>query len=188
EQVLRGADVDGEGRRVGAIEADAVAVGRDGEVLGPVAAVDLDGVDAVAAFVEVAAIAGIPDHAVVAGPAEHLVVSCAANQLIVTPFSLQSIVAGWAGGHVVAEPADQGVVAVTAEQVGRRQRPVGLIQQDLVVATLTEDLDQRGIGHRGCAPLDRYNATVDEDLPRNIPADDDGVVLVIADDGQYAQV
>ena len=47
DQVLRGADVDRERRRVDAVEPDARAVGRGGELLGAVAAVDLDRVGAV---------------------------------------------------------------------------------------------------------------------------------------------
>ena len=50
DEVLGGADVEGERGRGDAVEADARAVGGDGEGLGAVAAVDLDGVDAVAAL------------------------------------------------------------------------------------------------------------------------------------------
>ena len=74
-QVLGGADVDRERRGVDAVEAHARAVGRDGEVLGAVAAVDLGRVGAGAALHEVGVVAGVPDHAVVAGFAEHLVVA-----------------------------------------------------------------------------------------------------------------
>ena len=70
DEVLGGADVDRERRRVEAVEADAGAVGRGRELLGAVAAVDLDRVGAVAALVEVGVVAGVPDHAVVAALAE----------------------------------------------------------------------------------------------------------------------
>ena len=46
DQVLAGADIQAEGSRVEAIEAHAGAIGGDGEGLGAVAAVDLDGVGA----------------------------------------------------------------------------------------------------------------------------------------------
>src|SRR5262249_53457137 len=53
DQVFGGANVDGEGARRAAVEADAGAVGGDGEDLAAVAAVDLDGVVAGAALVQV---------------------------------------------------------------------------------------------------------------------------------------
>ena len=83
DELLGGADVDRERRGIEAIEAHARAVGGDGEDLGAVAAVDLGGVGAGAAFHQVAVVARIPDHAVVAGLAEHLVVAVAAGQDVV---------------------------------------------------------------------------------------------------------
>src|SRR5262249_25078092 len=65
-EILGSADVDGERRRGDAVETHAGAVRRDGEDLGPVAAVDLGGVNAVATFEQVGVVARIPDHAVVA--------------------------------------------------------------------------------------------------------------------------
>src|SRR5215471_10281118 len=44
------------------------------------------------------------------------------------------------------------VVAGAAEEVVLRQRPVGLVQGDRVVAGLTEDLDQRHVGDGGVPP------------------------------------
>ena len=107
--------------------------------LGAVAAVDLDGVGAVAAFVQVGAFAGVPDHAVVAGLAEDLVVAGAAGQRVVAvaaeeqvvaALAEQGVVAGLAEELVVAGAAGEHVVAVAAEQVGRRQGAVGLVQRD----------------------------------------------------------
>ena len=86
----RGADVQEERGRVDAVEADAGAVGGDGERLGDVAADDLDGVVAGAALVEGAAVAGVPDHAVVARLAEDLVVARAAGQDVVAGAAEQS--------------------------------------------------------------------------------------------------
>ena len=119
--------------RVDAVEADAGAVGGDGEGLGAVAAVDLDGVDAVAALVEVGVVAGVPDHAVVARLAEDLVVAVAAGQDVVAgaaeeqvgaALAEQGVVARLAEEHVGARAAGQGVVAGAAEEVrlaaGRR--------------------------------------------------------------------
>ena len=128
-EVLGGADVEGERRGADAVEAHARAVGGDREGLGAVAAVDLGGVDAVAALVEVGAVAGIPDHAVVAGLAEHLVVAGAAGQRVVAGAAEQEVVAALAEQRVVAAPAEElivaraageGVVAGAAEQMAPR--------------------------------------------------------------------
>src|SRR5262249_31846932 len=75
DQALGGTDVQGERGRVRAVEAHPGPVGRHGEGLVAVAAVDLDGVDAVAALVEVGVVAGVPDHPVVAGLAEGQIVA-----------------------------------------------------------------------------------------------------------------
>ena len=83
DEVLGGADVDRERCRVEAVEPDTRAVGRGGELLGAAAAVDLDGVGAGAAFVEVGVVARVPDHPVVAALAEGLVVGVAAGERVV---------------------------------------------------------------------------------------------------------
>src|SRR5262249_60325189 len=58
DQILTRADVDEERGRADAVEADAGAIGRDGEDLAGVSAVDLAGVAAVTTLVEVAAVPG----------------------------------------------------------------------------------------------------------------------------------
>ncbi len=195
-QVLTGPDVDGEGGRADAVKADARAVGRDGEGFGRVAAVDLDGVAAVAALVEVGPVAGVPDHPVVPRLAEHLVGAGAARQgviavapeeLVVAPLAQQRIVAGLPEELVVARPARERVVAVAAEQDRGRQCPVGLVERNLVVAGLAEHLDERGVGDRRRTALNHDGAAVDEDLPRDVPANDDRIVLGVADDRQDAR-
>ena len=129
DEVLGGADVEGERRRVEAVEAHARAVGGDGEDLGAVAAIDLGGVGAGAAFVQVGVVARVPDHAVVAGLAEDLVVAVAAGQGVVVGAAEQEVVAALAEQRVVAglaeqligaRAAGQRVVAGAAEQVGAR--------------------------------------------------------------------
>ena len=121
-----------------AVEAHARAVGGDGEDLGAVAAVDLDGVDVGAALVQVGVVARVPDHAVVAGLAEHLVVGVAAGQRVVALAAEQEVEAALAEQRVVAalaeqlvgaRAADQRVVAGAAEQIGGRQRAVGLVER-----------------------------------------------------------
>src|SRR5262245_6122652 len=111
DQVLGGADVQEERGRVDAVEANAGAVGGDGEGLGDVAAVDLDGVVAGAALVEGAAVAGVPDHAVVARLAEDLVVAPAAGQDVVAGAAEQQVVAALAEQDVVARLTEELVVA-----------------------------------------------------------------------------
>ena len=95
-EVLGGADVERERRRAETIEAHAGAVGRDRKDFGAVAAIDLGGVDAVAALHQVGALARVPDHEVVAGLAEHLVVAGAAGQRVVAVAAEQKIVAALA--------------------------------------------------------------------------------------------
>ena len=148
DEVLGRADVDRERRRVEAIEADAGAVGRGGELLGAVAAVDLDRVGAPTALVEVGVVAGVPDHPVVAALPEHLVVGVAAGEGVVLVAAEQEVeatlaeervVAGLAEELVAAGAAGEHVVADAAEQVGGRQRAVDLAERDHVLPALTED-------------------------------------------------
>ena len=139
DELLGRADVDRERRRGDAVEADARAVGRGGELLGAVAAVDLDRVGAVAALVEVGVVAGVPDHPVVAALAEGLVVGVAAGEGVVlaaaeqeveAALAEQRVVAGLAEELVGAGAAGEDVVAGAAEQVRRGQRAVGLAERD----------------------------------------------------------
>src|SRR5215218_7622308 len=135
DEVLGGADVEGERRRVDAVEAHASAVRREREALAAVAALDLGGIDVGAALEQIGVVAGVPDHAVVPGLAEDL---------------------------VVARAAGQDVVAVAAEQVGGWQRAIGLVERQRVVAALAEDLDQAGVGDGRGAARDRDGAAVDQ--------------------------
>src|SRR5256885_12593684 len=57
-----------------------------------------------------------------------------------------------------------------------RQRAVGLVQRDGVVAGLAEGLDERRVGYGRRAALDGDGPAVDQDLPGGVPADDDVVV------------
>ena len=197
DQLLGGADIDAEGRRVEAVEAHAGAVGRDAEDLGAVAAVDLGGVDAVAAFEQVGVVAGVPDHAVVAGLAEHLVVAVAAGQgvvavaaeeKIIAAAPEQDVVAGLAEQQIVARAAARRIVAGTAEQIGGRQRPVRLIEAEIVVAAQSERLDLGGVRDRRRPARDRHGAAVDQDVPGGIAADGDDVVEAVAEYAQHAGV
>ena len=104
-EILARADIDGEGRRVQAVEAHALAIGGDREHLRAAAAIDLDGVGAGAAFEQVGVVAGVPDHAVVAAFTEQLVVGVAAGQ------------------RIVAAAAEQKIEAAT-RRAGRRCHPV----------------------------------------------------------------
>ena len=130
DEVLGGADVDREGRRIDPVEPDARAVGGDGEDFGAVAAVDLGRIDAVAALEQVGIVAGVPDHAVVAGLAEHLVVAIAAGQHVVAVAAEQQIAAATADDGVVAALAAEGEHA----DAGRNRRCI-----ERVVAEPGED-------------------------------------------------
>ena len=193
DEILGGADVEGERRGTHAVEPDASPVGSGGEVLGAVAAVDLNGVDAVAAFVEVGPFAGVPDHEVVAGLAEDLIVADAAGERVVAVAAEEEIVAPLAEQHVVASlaeelvsrrTADEGVVAVAAEEERARQGAVGLVKLNHVVAGLAEDGDGGRVRDGGSAADDADGAAVDEDVAGGVAADGDVVVGIVAEDGQ----
>ncbi len=195
DELLGGADVDRERRRVEPVEPDTRAVGRRGEHLGPAAAVDVDGVAAGTALVEVGVVTGVPDHPVVATLAEDLVVGVASGQgVVLAPteqevepaLSEHGVVAGLAEELVAARPTREGVVACAAEQVGPRQCTVGLTDRDRVVAALGEDLNQRGVRDGRCAAGDVHRPAVDEDLARRIAADRDLVVERITENAQRA--
>src|SRR5262245_31426994 len=134
DEVLRCADVEAEWSGADAIEAHTRAVGRDCECFGPVAAVDLRRIGAVAAFEKVAAITWVPDHAIVAALAKYLVVARAAGQHVVARAAEQQVVSAFAEEGIVACAAEQlvcaraaseHVVARAAEQLGCGQGAVG---------------------------------------------------------------
>ena len=160
DEIFGRADIDAERRGVDAVEAHARAVGGHGEDLVAVAAIDLGGIGAGSAFEQIGVVARVPDHAVVASLAEDLIVVVAAGQRVVARAAEQEIeaalaeegiVAALAEEHVAARAAGQRVVAGAPKQVGARQRAVGFVERDGVVAALAEDLDQAGIGDGGGA-------------------------------------
>src|SRR5262249_56401157 len=83
DKLLGRPDIDAEGRRRDPVEPHARAVGGRGEDLRAVAAVDLDGVGAVAALSQIGVVARGPDHADVPGFAVHLLVPATAAQHVV---------------------------------------------------------------------------------------------------------
>src|SRR5262245_49215762 len=74
------------------------------------------------------------------------VVSRSAVEGVGTTAAEEEVVAGFAGELVVGAAACELVVAIAAEEIGLRQRAVGFVQRDNVIAVLTEDLDQLRIG------------------------------------------
>jgi hypothetical protein len=177
------------------IEPHAAAVGRDCEVLGRVATIDLGGIDAVAALEEVATVTRIPDHEIIAGPAEHLVITAAANQRVVAvapeqqivpAFANERVVTGPAEQLIVARPADQRVVAVAAEQLGAGQRAVGFVERNRVVARAAEHLDQRGVGDGRRTAIDGYRTAVDQDASCRVATGDDRIVETVSENRQLA--
>ena len=185
-----------ERRRVDAVEAHARAVGGDGEDLGAVAAVDLDGVGAGAAFVQVGVVAGVPDHAVVAGFAEDLVVGVAAGQRVVArrrrrgsrsrPCRAACRCRPGRRAWSAPEPPVRMSLPAPPKRLARGRAPLASFKRDGVVAALAEDLDQGGVGDGRRAAQDRDGAAVDEDLPGGVAADGDVVVEVVAERRQQA--
>ncbi len=159
------------------------------------ASVDLDRVGRVAALVQVGVVAGVPDHPVVAALAEDLIVGVAAGEDVVLLAAGEDVEAAAAEERVVASlpeelvgaraTRERVVVGATGE-IGPRQRAVGLVQADRVVAGLAEDLDQRGVGDRRRAAGHGDGAAVHEDLAGSVAADRDRVAGAVAEDGQDA--
>ena len=195
DEVLGRADVDRERRRVDAVEAHARAVGGGGELLGAVAAVDLDGVGALAALVEVGVVAGVPDHAVVAALAERLVVGVAAGERVVlaaaeqqveAALAEQRVVAGLAEQLVVARAAGEHVVAGAAEQVGRRQRAVDLAERDVSLPPRPKTWISDVLATVGVPPMTATAPPLTRMLAGGVAADGDVVVEAVAGHGQHA--
>ena len=89
---------------------------------------------------------------------EHIRVG-AAEQQIGAPLAQQRVVAKLTEEKVICRASGQGVVSGTAEEGCGRQRTVGLVQSDLVVAILPKDLDEPGICDSRCsAPKNRKDA------------------------------
>ena len=88
------------------------------------------------------------------------------NSEVEAALAEQRVVAGLAEELVAAGAAGQRVVAGAAEQVGARQRAVGLVEREGVVAAQAEHLDQRGVGDRRRAAQDGDGAAVDQDVGR----------------------
>ena len=195
DQTLSRADVEAEGGRVDAVETDAGAVGSRREFFGAIAAVDHDGVNAVAPLVQIRALAGVPDHEVVSCLAKNLIRSRAAGQHIVAIATEQQVVAAFAEQRVisrlakelvVAAAAGERVVAITAKDVRLWQCAVGFVQSQVVVAAQPEDLDELGVRDRGLPSQDWYSAAVDKERPGCITRDHEVVGLRVADDRQNA--
>ena len=148
DEVLGRAHVDREGRRVEPVEAHARAVRGDGEDLVAAAAVDLGGVGAGAALVQVGVVARVPDHAVVAALAEHLVVGVAAGQRVVarrrrTGSRSRPCRAGCRcrpGRTACRRPTPPVSVSLPAppKRLARGSAPFALVERDRVVAGLAE--------------------------------------------------
>src|SRR5262245_22580813 len=194
DEVFGRADIDAEGAGRDSVEPHARTVGGEGEGLVAVAAIDLGGIDAIAALEQIGVIARIPDHAVVASLAEDLIVAIAAGQHViagpteeevVSTLAEESVVATLAEEHISARAAGQRVVAGTPKQVGSRQRAVRLIKRDHVVTPLTKHLYQAGIGDRWSAALHRNGTTVDENVARRIAAECDRIVQIVAEHREH---
>ena len=185
------------GAGVDAVEADAGAVGGDGEGLGDVAAVDLDGVVAGAALVEVAAVAGVPDHPVVARLAEDLVVARAAGQHVVAGAAEQQVVPplpsrvslpAWPKSWSAPEPPVSVSLPAPPKRFAFGRAPLASSRVMVSLPPWPKTWIRRGVGDGGRAAEDRHGAAVDQDRPGRVAADGDGVVVAVAQDGQCAEL
>ena len=147
-QVLGSADVEGVRCRTDAIEAHPRAIGRDGERLGAVAAVDFGSVIVRAALEQIGAVARIPDHPVIAGVAEDLVISGRAEQDIVVVAAVNHIASAAANEDVVAIAAIDGELDLPGNEAGGIDESIGTSQpvdgQRIVGGLLAGDQHLRG--------------------------------------------
>ena len=197
DQGLARPDVDAERRGRDPIEADAGAVGRLRELLGAVAAVHLDGVDAVAALVQVGVVARVPDHPVVAGVAEGLVVGDRHRSGCRCPLRRTAGRCRPCRGACRCRPGPTSTSApeppvrtslpVATDEDRARQRAVRLVEGDRVVAGRT-DRDHRGRVGDGRRAGDRHGPAVDQDRAGRVAAEDDGVVQGVTADDEDAAV
>ena len=125
---------------------------------------------------------------VVGVAADERVVLAAAEQEVIAAPTEQEVVAGLAEELVGAGAPGQGVVVSAAEQVGSRERPIGLVEAEHVVAGEPEDSDLRSVGDRRRAAGDGDAAVVDEDPAGGIAADLDVVRGAVTDHAEYSRV
>ena len=199
DEVLGRADVDRERRRDRArSKRTRVPFAVSGEDLGAVAAVDLGGVVAGAAFEQVGVVARVPDHAVVAGlrrtpgrrRRRRSACRCSAppNRKSKPPLPSRVSLPLWPNSMSPPEPPVIVSLPAPPNRLAARQRAVRLVERDGVVAALAEHLDQRRVGDRRRAALDGDGAAVDEDRAGRVAADRDGVVEVVAERRQELRV
>ena len=196
-QILSRADVESEQAQVIALEANAVAVGVDAEVIaGRVGAVDLHKVKALAPFQEVAAVAVVDDHQVAAVLAIDVVIAAIAEEQslpvppkkVVVVAAAKKIVAGTAQQEILARSADQDVVSSSAQEDRIRQSPVELVEGNLIVPVQSESINRGDVIHIRRPAGDGDFAVVHQNVAIVGPADVDHVVLGIADDRQLAEL
>ena len=195
-ELLRRADVDAERGRVHSVEAHTCPVGGRAERLRTIASVDLRGIDAVTAFVQVGVVSRVPDHEVVARLAECLIVGVAAGERVVvgaaeelvsSAFAEERVVAGLPDEQVVPRAAGQGVVTRAADERCSWKCTVHLVERDGVVAATTDDRDRSRVCNRRRRSDDADVAVVHEDPSGCVTADHDGVVLCVTDDREDAE-
>ena len=193
DQVLGGSDVQAEGGGTDAVEPDPGAVGGGRECFGAIAAVDLDGV-----------VPGTPSLRSLPSPGFQIIRSSPdwpktwsspeppisvslpspPNSRSCAALAQEGVVARLAKEHVVAAAAGEGVVAGAAEEVRLGQGTVALVKGDGVIAGKAEHLDQTRVGDGGCPAPDLHGAAVDQDRAGSVAADDDRIIVGIAEDGQ----
>src|SRR6185312_14174580 len=98
------------------------------------------------------------------------------------------VVAALAEELIVARAAEGRIVAGATEQQGTRQRAVGLVEREGIIATQSEHLNLAGVRDRRRAARDRHGAAIDQDGPGRIAAGSDRIVLVVAEYAQHTCV
>ena len=84
------------------------------------------------------------------------------KKVVVAGTAMQHVVAGLALDAVVARAAGDRVVPGSAGEQALRERAIGIVERDGVIAIAAADPDPVGVADRGRAALDRDCAAVDE--------------------------
>ena len=195
-EVLGRPDVDRERSRGDAVEPHARAVGRRGELLAAVAAVDLDGVDAAPPSLRSVSSPGFqtmrsspasPKTWSSASPPVSVSLFAAAEQRVEAALAEQRVVAGLAEEHVGAGAAGDRVVVAAAEEVRPRQRAVGLVDPDRRRCRPARTPGSRlTLATVGVPPATLTAPPLTSSCARRVAADDDRVGLVVSKYGERA--
>ena len=195
DEVLGRADVDRERRRVDAVEPDAGAVGRGGELLGAVAAVDLDvsmptppSLRSVSSpgFQIIRSLPLCPKAWSSASPPVMVSFSLPPNSRSKPPRPRSVSLPAWPTSWSAPEPPVRVSLPAPPNRLAAGSAPLASLSVTTSSPPRPKTRMQRGVGDRRRASDDGDRAVVHEDRSRRIAADHDRVVGAVTEHGQHA--